>query len=107
MPEQETELNSQIANLDEMITDEVAALVREKEETTKQVKENKARIEELASKLSELRKEVKPLSIRGRGNKPDVDELGRTRREDMEVEDENREQGVQIRGEDGDVEVEY
>ena len=116
LPEQEDELNTRIANIDELITDETAALFKEKEEVAATVISNRARIEELVGKLADLRKQVKPLEIRGRA---DIDELGRTRRrnedrdsvdidrEDDRAETKEREAGVQIRGEDGDVEVEY
>lgn len=63
---------------------------------------NRERIQELSSKLGDLRKQVRPES----GRRESRDELGRTPREEMEV-DVDREAGVQIRGDEGDVEVEY
>ena len=132
LPEQETELNSRIANIDELITDEIAGLIKEKDDTTALVKANREKITELASRLRELRSKVRPSDSgdrprRGRtvSGRDETDELGRTRRRggsedrgrdgDVEMEDgdgptgeeREREAGVQIRGEDGDVEVEY
>jgi hypothetical protein len=54
-------------------------------------------------KLEELRKQVRPQAAAGKEEK---DELGRTSREEMQMEV-DREAAVQITGEDGDVEVEY
>ena len=116
-------MKSTIANIDELISEEVAGLEKERKESTETASRNKERISELSSKLSELRKQVKPLEIKGRASNGQTDELGRERRatEDdrMDVEGEKdrerereqeraeKERGVQIRGDDGDVEVEY
>lgn len=99
----------------------MASLEKERKEAAETASRNKERIGELSSKLSELRKQVKPLEIKGRASNGQTDELGRERRptedEKMEVDDEQdrereqerneKEKGVQIRGDDGDVEVEY
>lgn len=83
------------------------------------IKKNRKEIIELNGKLAELKKNVKPLEIRGRAGVDQTDELGRERREStgMEVEGDGeakdvkegreKEAGLQIRGENGDVEVEY
>lgn len=82
--------------------EEATGLAKEKETVAEMVKTNRARIEELVTKLERLRKQVKPVE------KPAKDDFGRAPREEMEVDrDGGREAGVQIRGEDGDVEVEY
>ena len=122
MPEQEAELKSTIANIDELISDEVAGLAKERKEAAETASKNKARMSELSSKLSDLRKQVKPLEIKGRASTGATDELGRDRRptedEKMDMDDADhdkerererteKEKGVQIRGDDGDVEVEY
>jgi hypothetical protein len=111
-------LHSRIANIDELITDEAEALEKEKESIKRISRANKARIEELADSLDELRRKVKPDSARagGRDRGRERDDFGRTPKEKMEVDEredsvlrerEEREKGVQIKGEDGDVEVEY
>lgn len=125
LPAQHGELESRIANIDELITDESSAFVKEKEAGRTTIKKNKERIEELTLKLTELRKQVKPLEIRGRASTEQTDEMGRqkrsTRDDEMQVEREEKEvererekerenekeAGVQIRGENGDIEVEY
>jgi hypothetical protein len=95
LPHQKSTLNTRIANIDELIADEAEALEKEKESIKRTSRSNKARIEELADSLDELRRKVKPDAARaGRG-----DSVLREREE--------REKGVQIKGEDGDVEVEY
>lgn len=81
---------------------------------------NKARIEELSERLTELRKQVKPDTGRRESTKErDRDDFGRIPRGEDEKMDEDktgdveknerddREKGVQIKGDDGDVEVEY
>ena len=122
MPEQEAELKSTIANIDELISDEAAGLAKERKEAAETASKNKARMSELSSKLSDLRKQVKPLETKGRASTGATDELGRDRRptedEKMDMDDADhdkerererteKEKGVQIRGDDGDVEVEY
>lgn len=88
------------------------------------MKQNRARIEELVSRLTELRSQEKSNT----NNKKGRDDFGRTPREEMDVDVErdrgtskgpareetmaeaderDMEDGVQIRGEDGDIEVEY
>jgi hypothetical protein len=119
LPHQKSTLNTRIANIDELIKDEAEALEKEKESIKRTSRSNKARIEELADSLDELRRKVKPDSARaGRGDR-ERDGFGRTPKEKMEVDEredsvlrereerEEREKGVQIKGEDGDVEVEY
>jgi hypothetical protein len=116
LPHQKSTLNTRIANIDELITDEAEALEKEKESIKRTSRSNKARIEELADSLDELRRKVKPDAARaGRGDR-ERDDFGRTPKEKMEVDEredsvlrerEEREKGVQIKGEDGDVEVEY
>jgi chromosome segregation ATPase len=123
LPEQQSELKSTIANIEELISEELASLEKERKEAADTSSRNKERISELSSKLSDLRKQVKPLEIKGRAFNGHTDELGRERRpteeETMDVDDEkdqerereqarnDKEKGVQIRGDDGDVEVEY
>jgi hypothetical protein len=116
LPHQKSTLNTRIANIDELIADEAEALEKEKESIKRTSRSNKARIEELADSLDELRRKVKPDAARaGRGDR-ERDDFGRTPKEKMEVDErednvlrerEEREKGVQIKGEDGDVEVEY
>jgi uncharacterized protein YoxC len=116
LPEQESELHSITTNIDELITEEAEGLVKEKDSVANSVKANRERIEVLVNKLAELRKQVKPIERetrpRDRERERDRDK-GRNRddrdgekadKERMEVDDE---EGVQIRGDDGDVEVEY
>jgi hypothetical protein len=102
LPHQEDVLNSRIANIAELIADEAADLEKEKHNVAETSIKNRERIQELSSKLGELRKQVRPESARRESR----DELGRTPREEMEI-DVDREAGVQIRGDEGDVEVEY
>lgn len=139
LPEQESELASQVANIEELISEEAEQLAKEKESTTETVRKNRARISELSEKLQDLRKQVKSSAP-----KSGVDEMGRVPRGgsgrderessasgrgkrgrersrsrdrddgDMEVEgdaaagnDADREAGVTIEGENGDIEVEY
>lgn len=88
---QQSELDSRIANIDELITDEEIAFHKEKEAGAGTIKKNRARIEELSAKLVELRKQVKPLEIRGRATTEQTDEMGRQRRsrdqdDEMQVE---------------------
>jgi hypothetical protein len=116
LPHQKSTLNTRIANIDELIADEAEALEKEKESIKRTSRSNKARIEELADSLDELRRKVKPDAARaGRGDR-ERDDFGRTPKEKMEDDErednvlrerEEREKGVQIKGEDGDVEVEY
>jgi hypothetical protein len=93
LPHQEDVLNSRIANIAELIADEAADLEKEKHNVAETSIKNRERIQELSSKLGELRKQVRPESARRESR----DELGRT----------PSEAGVQIRGDEGDVEVEY
>ncbi|ORY35583.1 hypothetical protein BCR39DRAFT_510904 [Naematelia encephala] len=104
-------LNRQISDIDQLIADESSALEKEKVDTAETVKRNRARIEELVAKLSELKKQVKPDSdIRPQA--PTRDSFGRNARRDRQDEEQkgmdvDREAAVEIRGEDGDIEVEY
>ena len=102
LPEQEAIRATRIANIEELITEEASSIAREKETTAAVVKANRLRIDELVTKLEQLRKQVKPVE------KVEKDDYGRVPREEMDVDrDGDREAGVQIKGEDGDVEVEY
>lgn len=124
LPHQKSKLDSRIANITELMEDEMTALETEKENIKKTSRANKARIEELTERLTELRKQVKPDSggrepTRERNRERDRDDFGRIPRdvdekmdEDKEAEVEknegdDREKGVQIKGDDGDIEVEY
>lgn len=121
LPEQESDLKTLGVNIDELISEEVAAFASEKESALERIKKNRAEIVELGAKLAELKKNLKPMEIRGRAGTTDqTDELGRDRRREstgMEVDGEDRaeakdekepkEAAIQIRGENGDVEVEY
>lgn len=81
---------------------EAAGLEKEKEDVVETSKRSKERIAELVTKLEGLKRQVKPAS------KPEEDDFGRMPKDDMDVDyDRDREAGVQIKGEDGDVEVEY
>jgi len=102
LPHQEGTLTTRIANLEELITEESTSLAKEKESVAELVRTNRVRIDELVTKLERLRKQVKPVE------KVEKDDFGRAPREEMEVDrDGDREAGWQIKGEDGDVEVEY
>ncbi|XAO25683.1 hypothetical protein I312_104511 [Cryptococcus bacillisporus CA1280] len=135
MPHQDDLIKSQVANIDELISEEVAALAAEREQIRTTAKENKKRMEELSAKLSELRKQVKTSKdkdrdLKGGGTEKSesglkTDELGRAPREEMmEVDDDKskedksrgdkvkdvrdeKEKGVKIEGDEGDIEVEY
>lgn len=120
LPHQKSTLDSQIANIAELVEDESTALETEKENIKKTTTTNKARIEELTERLTELRKQVKPDTARRESTKDrDRDDFGRIPRDEDEKMDEDktaeveksegddREKGVQIKGDDGDVEVEY
>jgi hypothetical protein len=94
--------------------DEAEALVKEKESVERTVKANRERIEVLVNKLGELRKQVKPVDRdvrsrhrdeRDKGDSRDV-KRGSEERMDLDA-GRDGEEGIQIRGEDGDVEVEY
>jgi hypothetical protein len=87
LPHQKSTLNTRIANIDELITDEAEALEKEKESIKRTSRSNKARIEELADSLDELRRKVKPDAARaGRGDR-ERDDFGRTPKEKMEVDE--------------------
>ncbi|RXK41126.1 hypothetical protein M231_01529 [Tremella mesenterica] len=106
LPEQEEELNIRIKNIDELVKAEADDLAKEEEKTRTTAAENRRRMEELTDKLTELRRKVRPEGL------VEKDDFGRTPREQMEVDRDReisikREEGVQIRGENGDVEVEY
>lgn len=102
LPEQEIALTTRIASIEELITEEFDALAREKESVAETVRTNRSRIDELVTKLERLRKQVKPLE------KVEKDDFRRVPKEEMDVDREgDKEAGVQIQGEDGDVEVEY
>jgi len=98
-----------------LIADERAALEKEKESVIRTSRANKSRIEELVDSLDTLRKQVKPDSKREMDKDRERDDFGRIpkdvkmdEREDSVMrEREEREKGVQIKGENGDVEVEY
>ncbi|KAE8542565.1 hypothetical protein D1P53_001345 [Cryptococcus gattii VGV] len=128
-------IKSQVANIDELISEEVAALAAEREQIRTTARENKKRMEELSAKLSELRKQVrtskdKDRDLKGGGTEKSesglkTDELGRAPREEMmEVDDDKskedksknekvkdvrdeKEKGLKIEGDEGDIEVEY
>lgn len=105
----------------------MAALEAEKENIKTTSRANKARIEELTERLSELRRQVKPGKAGRESDRPvrDSDDFGRMPRkeegdkdgdvrmdsqpakETAEPDRDDREKGVQIKGDDGDVEVEY
>lgn len=103
----------------------MTALETEKENIKKTSRANKARIEELTERLTELRKQVKPDTARreqptrDRNRDRDRDDFGRIPRDVDEKMDEDkgaeveknegddREKGIQIKGDDGDIEVEY
>ena len=102
LPEQEITLTTQIASIEALVTEESDALAREKESVAEMLTTNRARIDELVTKLERLRKQVKPME------KVEKEDFGRAPKEEMEVDrDGDKEAGVQIKGEDGDVEVEY
>lgn len=116
LPNQQSTLDTRQTNISELITDESSLLAKEKESNQTTTKTNRARIEELSRRLTELRAQVKP-------EKRDRDDFGRRPREERGEDSEmphedrreedvredvgDREEGVQIRGEDGDIEVEY
>ena len=113
LPHQESALKTRIANTEELITDESSALEIEKATLASTSKTNRARIDELSGRLAELRKTVRPAR-----EKDDFGRVPREERDEADMEDhdgrpadrpeeDDRERGVQIRGEDGDVEVEY
>jgi C4-dicarboxylate-specific signal transduction histidine kinase len=98
----------------------MTALEAEKENIKKTSRANKARIEELTDRLTELRKQVKPDTARRESTRDrDRDDFGRMPRDQDEkmdedksgdvekIETDDREKGVQIKGDDGDIEVEY
>lgn len=89
-----------IANVEDLISEESSSIAKEKASVSETVRSNRARIDELVTKLERLRKQIKP------AEKAEKDDFGRVPKEEMDV-DRDREAGVQIRGEDGDVEVEY
>ena len=99
LPHQEAALSTRITSIEELITDEASILAKETDDVAVTVKSNRSRIEELSKKLESLKKQVKPVT------KVEKDDFGRAPREEMDVDRE--EAGVQIRGDDGDVEVEY
>lgn len=121
-------LDSRITNITNLIAEEAEKLASEKIDTAETVKRNRARIEELVPKLADLRSQVQSRPDKG-GSGGGRDDFGRTPRGGMEVdgredrrekvkaesverevkmEDErDTEEGVQIMGDDGDVEVEY
>lgn len=122
MPQQQATLDSQIANIDELISDEARDLADEKKRTANTVERNRVRMAELASKLDGLRAQRPGKDDFGRAPRGEMRERavsrgtrdGRREREDREDSErereappDDREAGVQIRGEDGDVEVEY
>ncbi|WWD02588.1 hypothetical protein V865_000628 [Kwoniella europaea PYCC6329] len=122
LPSQSSALKSRQANISEIISEEIDALQKEKERVSNESIKNKERIEELSEKLRELRKQVKPTNNDGDSGR-DRDDFGRTPREEMnldrerererereqpkEKEKEGEERGVVIKGDEGDIEVEY
>lgn len=127
MPHQDDLIKSQVANIEELISEEVAALAAEREQIRTTTRENRKRMEELSAKLSELRKQVRTTKDKD-STGPDhekgesrmrTDDLGRAPREEMmEVDDKSKnekskdvrdekEKGVKIEGDEGDIEVEY
>ncbi|OCF37941.1 hypothetical protein I316_00165 [Kwoniella heveanensis BCC8398] len=140
LPHQKDALHTREVNIAEIISEESTAIVKEREEVISTAEKNRKRIEELSKRLSELRQKVKGESGSGSGSRGDArdsgrDELGRTPREEMQVdrgqdqstteggdvkqeqagaeetnleqEREDKEQGVLIKGDEGDIEVEY
>ncbi|OXB36773.1 hypothetical protein J007_03461 [Cryptococcus neoformans] len=130
MPHQDDLIKSQVANIDELISEEVAALAAEREQIRTTARENKKRMEELSAKLSELRKQVRTTKDKDTTgtekseSRMRTDDLGRAPREEMmEVDDKSKqdeskddkhkdvrdekEKGVKIEGDEGDIEVEY
>nr|XP_019044694.1 hypothetical protein I302_06607 [Kwoniella bestiolae CBS 10118]OCF23624.1 hypothetical protein I302_06607 [Kwoniella bestiolae CBS 10118] len=118
LPSQTSALKSRQANISEILTEETDSLAKEKERVQSDSITNKARIEELSEKLRDLRKQVKPSngddqsSRDDRRRDRDGDDFGRTPREEMEVDrdrdrESREERGVVIKGDEGDIEVEY
>ncbi|WWC63303.1 uncharacterized protein I303_105903 [Kwoniella dejecticola CBS 10117] len=131
LPSQSSALRSRQANIQEIITEETDALRKEKEEVRETAIKNKDRIQELQDKLIDLRKQVKnskgdaeehePGPGPERSSRRNRDDFGRTPREEMDIdqpsekekekvkeeEKETEEQGVVIKGDEGDIEVEY
>ncbi|WWC71560.1 uncharacterized protein I206_105518 [Kwoniella pini CBS 10737] len=123
LPSQASTLKSRQANIQEIISEEVDSIEKERENTRSTAIRNKDRIQELQEKLIELRKQVKSSKgeedntneARSRSSNRrdrDRDDLGRTPREEMEVDQpsetkDNEERGVVIKGDEGDIEVEY
>ncbi|WVR00011.1 hypothetical protein IAU59_007153 [Kwoniella sp. CBS 9459] len=156
LPHQKDALHTREVNIAEIISEESSAIVKERDEVTSTAEKNRRRIAELSERLSELRQKVKgergqghghgseSATRRGDGDGDGVerDELGRTPREEMQVDRaqaperdqqstereakrerseaayddreanvaqdrEDKEQGVLIKGDEGDIEVEY
>ncbi|WVF72805.1 hypothetical protein IAT40_007623 [Kwoniella sp. CBS 6097] len=155
LPHQKDALHTREVNIAEIISEESSAIVKEREEITSTSEKNRRRIEELTDRLSELRQKVKGENGDGRGSerserRSERDEMGRTPREEMQVdrvrdhqrererdrdqsmdeedvkretdrpdraddsevrageaEREEKEKGVLIKGDEGDIEVEY
>ncbi|KAK4684148.1 hypothetical protein P7C73_g6051, partial [Tremellales sp. Uapishka_1] len=121
-PHQETMLSVQLTEVDQLIQTERETLAAEKATVKETAIQNKAKIEDLTDKLSDLRRKVEPAKPKA----VDRDDFGRIPRKEEddkekgeEKEDEMQldapaekvrdpeEEGVLIKGEDGDVEVEY
>ncbi|WWD19069.1 hypothetical protein CI109_103527 [Kwoniella shandongensis] len=121
-PSQEDTLRSRLANIDELISEEITALEKERTTVIETAKSNRTKMEEVSTKLAELRRQAPPSTKSGGGRRErDRDDFGRTPREEMDTKPDrdsvgadvdmaggdDREAGVQIKGEDGDIEVEY
>ncbi|WRT68405.1 uncharacterized protein IL334_005381 [Kwoniella shivajii] len=128
LPHQTSALKSRQANLSELISEEIDTLEKEKEKVESTSITNRKRIEELSDKLVELRQQVKHTNEEGgdsqgasgssrrrggggRGRDEREDDFGRTPREEMDLdrdrEKDGEERGVVIKGDEGDIEVEY
>ncbi|WVR07585.1 hypothetical protein IAU60_004627 [Kwoniella sp. DSM 27419] len=142
LPHQKEALHSRKANIAELISEEEADLVKERDNVSSTVEKNKARIAELQEKLVELRRRKKESAANdpeSSASKRDTDELGRTPRDEMDLDGvagtaagrtssvsasqtpvrdsvdgpatasvaEAEASGVLIKGDEGDIEVEY
>ncbi|WWC90705.1 uncharacterized protein L201_005642 [Kwoniella dendrophila CBS 6074] len=129
LPSQKSAIQSRQANISEIITEEIEALDKEREKVNSTSIKNKERIEELTEKLKELRKQVKSTtksndqdneenssnhkdvrgSRRGRDRDSSRDDFGRIPRDqmDLDTDKDKEEKGVLIKGDEGDMEVEY
>ncbi|KAL7424093.1 hypothetical protein Q5752_001678 [Cryptotrichosporon argae] len=129
LPDQAALITARETEIADLVVAEQAALDALAAETHARAAENRARIAELGDKLAELRRK-KGGDVKGQGEERnasraardgardephdaamDVDggnaEAEREREREHEAETERAEEGVQIRGDDGDIEVEY